>query len=220
MTPPKPNGLPRDLRRQADKPAPPGYAAARSRDYRERRFPQLHGTTFAQARRLSTAKGGKRTSPATAVRRAATTPEHLPAAIESGAWISRFRESQALDWSRRHDLTIAEAEVRYGRPAGTIRREFASQRGRRRPTPSDREPVVVPVVTSRGEQPVLLRGSKVREVARRHRAEVRAFVNGHSDGSAIAKFAGKRVGGVALETNLDRLLALYVTGQIIYGLSP
>ena len=204
----------------APRERPAGYAAARSRQYRERRFAELHGISFGQARRLSTRTGGKRTAPATALRRAATSPAYLPAAVESGSWIGRYRASQALDWARRHKATTDEAEDQYGLSRGTIRRQFASQRGRRRPTPADREAVVVPVVTREGERPVLLRGSRVRELARSHRAEVRAYTKGHSDGSAIAKFAGKRVGGVALETNLDRLVALFVSGQVIFGLSP
>jgi len=150
---------------------------------------------------------------------ATTSPAYLPAAVESGSWIGRYRAAQALGWGRRNKATIDEAEDQYGLSRGTIRRQFASQRGtvgRRRRTVRPRLSRSSP---ERESGPCCSAGRKSVSWPQTS-GRGRAYTKGHSDGSAIAKFAGKRVGGVALETNLDRLVALFVSGQVIYGLSP
>ena len=50
-----------------------------------------------------------------------------------------------------------------------------------------------------------VRGSRARKVVAEHANAVQAFLLGLDDGEQLRRFRGRRVGGVELQTDLDRL---------------
>lgn len=69
------------------------------------------------------------------------------------------------------------------------------------------------IVSTEGvvERPV--RGSRARTLVAEHANAVRRYLHGDDpDGDGLERFAGRRVGGVELETDLDRLDQLERTG--------
>jgi hypothetical protein len=197
-------------------PSPRPSGAARSRAYHHERFRQLHGVSYGEAMRLSRALGLGR-SPAAAVR--------VVAGTEAGAELVRYRgndqhrlalgevarraqdrrrtELDALGEVRRGHESIAAAEASYGLPPGSLRRTFG-------PGAAEGDPgnvgAVLNVLGRRGSVPVVVRSLEDRQLVMAHYIEVQKALDGLPN--HLGDFAGRKVAGVRLETDLVRLRAL------------
>lgn len=135
----------------------------------------------------------------------------------------RSREAEALGWLRRDpSRTVSGAEREFGLPRRSLRRDMPTafdQRGKLKAT--DREAVAIRVIGPDGDQVVVSRSSRSRQLAGQHRQAVRAMLRGDlPEGELRRRFRGKSVGGVELETDPDRLRALYVLGGVTAGPYP
>ncbi len=154
-----------------------------------------------------------------ALRRTRTTDLTSPAVRD------RMLAAEALGSVRSGDYpTIRDAEAAFGLPAGTVARQLPGaverRQGRLVPTATDRESVAVVVIAEgKGNRLVVTRGSKVRSLNAEHRRAVQLFLR-TGDESELQRFAGKKVGGVALETRPAVLEALFSLGSIEGGPYP
>ena len=137
----------------------------------------------------------------------------------------RMMAAEALGSVRSGDYaTIRDAERAFGLPAGTLARQLPNaverRHGRLVPTATDREAVAVVVIAEGvGNRLVVTRGSKVRSLNAEHRREVQIFLR-TGDESELQRFAGKKVGGVALEVRPAVLETLFSLGNIEGGPYP
>lgn len=196
--------------------------ARRQRDYRAERARRRE---LARARGLSTsqARGHPRRGelPASKVR-APRAPKQLATATPAQLEF-RGREANALSALRRGEVrNLTEAQKAFGLPRGSLRRDMPSAfdvKGRVKS--SDREAVRMLVIGPNGDELVTTRGSGARRLVAQHRHAVRGFLEGRlTEDELRKKFFGKRVGGVELETDGDRLRALYELGRTNSGPYP
>jgi hypothetical protein len=88
------------------------------------------------------------------------------------------------------------------------------------PRPHDRAPVPVRIIAKDvGDLLVLTRGDRVRRLASEHRYAVNVYLR-TGDEAGLAKFRGKRIGGVELETRARFLDMLFDTGRLSGGPYP
>jgi hypothetical protein len=133
--------------------------------------------------------------------------------------------AEALGSVRSGDYpTIREAEAAFGLPARTVARQLPSaverRHGRLVPKETDREAVAIVVIAEgEGNRLVVTRGSRVRSVNAGHRRAVQLFLR-TGDESQLQRFAGRKVGGVVLETRPAVLEALFSVGRIEGGPYP
>ncbi len=145
--------------------------------------------------------------------------------LSSPAVRDRLLAAEALGSVRSGDYpTIREAERAFGLPAGTVARQLPGaverRHGRLVPTATDREAVAVVVIAEGvGNRVVVTRGSRVRSLNAAHRRAVQLFLR-TGDESELPRFAGKKVGGVALEVRPAVLEALFSLGSIEGGTYP
>src|SRR2546428_9187109 len=139
---------------------------------------------------------------------------------------ARRRVAKALTIARRERVTLnaARADLRKaGEPVsmasikryapGVIEKD-AFGRWRARRDRGDRLPRRMRVISTEGVAAVEIRGSRVASLNADHANAVKAFISGESDGSDLARFQGKYVGGHRLETNLDGLDARARTPEL------
>ncbi len=192
--------------------------AARQRDYHAEYIARkargkARGLTVKQSRGHG---GGVRKATA-ALRTEAGLRAASPAQLESRAAgfeaLRRLRTGEARN--------LAEAERQVGLPRGSLRRDYPTAfDASGKVKPADRELAAVKVVGPDGDQVVFTRGSRARALAGRHRQVVQRVLNGELPESALDKFRGKKVGGVELECDLSRLIALDELGRIVGGPYP
>ncbi len=78
----------------------------------------------------------------------------------------------------------------------------------------DKLPRRMKVITADGVEVVDIRGSRIASLNARHANAVKQFISGESDGSDLAGFRGKVIGGRRLETNLDVLESMARYGEL------
>jgi hypothetical protein len=138
---------------------------------------------------------------------------------------SFHRSAEVVSEARRRGTTIAtEVDRLRGKGAQvsrqSVRRFFGHDLHRGPggwsvPNAEDRSyhgDMVIISTEGKVERPVC--GSKARRLVAEHANAVRAFLHGDSDGDELKRFAGRRVGGVELETDPDRLEQLAYTGEV------
>ncbi|MST32637.1 hypothetical protein GHK86_07875 [Acidimicrobiaceae bacterium USS-CC1] len=84
----------------------------------------------------------------------------------------------------------------------------------------DREAMVMRVLGPGGDEVVVVRGSRQRQLVAQHRAAVEGVLAGRVDPVRLERFRGKTVGGVELETDVDRLAVLFELGRMNGGPYP
>lgn len=115
----------------------------------------------------------------------------------------------------------ADAERQLGLPRGSLRRDLPTAfDGRGRVKPGDREAMLMRIAGSDGDVSEVVRGNRQRRIVGQHRAAVLGVLAGDLPASALDRFRGQRVSGVELETNLDRLRALFDLGRLDGGPYP
>lgn len=138
------------------------------------------------------------------------------AALPPGARDARQRALDALAVARRGGLSLADAARREGSSVDSLRwwlGDAVTRSGRGwAPTTSDRLFRPMYVYSAGRAVPVDVRGSRVASVVGAYHAAVRRYLS-TGDDSSLAKFAGKRVGGVELETDLDVIDELARRGE-------
>jgi hypothetical protein len=133
--------------------------------------------------------------------------------------------AQVVTDARRRGISIRE-EIELKRDQGvrisfeTVVRYFGhdlerGRRGRLVPKPSDRSyHGDMLVLSTEGAVARPLRGSKTRSLVAEHANAVRAYLNRHDpDGDGLERFVGKRVGGVALQTDLAAIELAELSGE-------
>jgi hypothetical protein len=202
-----------------------GSSARRGRGYRDS-FPARYGVSYGEARLLSLVQFGTPNSPARAARAAASTQRGLRL-IESGgprgesalrAAEYRSRGFNALADVRAGVLDVAGAEAVHGLAPGTLRVQFPSVvNGSGRVRVADREPAIMQVLSAeRGTTYVIVRGSGARSVLGAHEGAIQHYLR-TGDTRRLDALAGRRVGGVTLETNAAVIEALFVAGALPEG---
>jgi hypothetical protein len=200
----------------------------RARRYRAI-FVERYGITYGDARALSRSLYGSAGSPARAAKTVASTQQGIRL-IEAGgryaevaqrAMAHRGLAANAMNDVRYGVYDVATAEPVYGLAAGTLRTQFPSAvDARGRVTRADREPVIMQVLSmERGATYVATRGSRARSVLAQHSAAVDHFLR-TGDTSRLDGLAGRRVGGVTLETDPAVIEALAAFGQLPQGPYP
>jgi len=101
-------------------------------------------------------------------------------------------------------------------------REFRRSRGRWVPAKkADRQPRPMLLLDDKGRRPGLVRGSKAASLLGRYNAALSKFVSPNEryagDESLLKPFRGKRVGGVELLTDPEKLLELAQAGELRFG---
>lgn len=192
--------------------------AARQRDYHaeyeaRKARAKTRGLTITQARGHG---GGVRTA-TRALRTEAGLRAASPAQLQSREAgfeaLRRLRSGEAK--------SNAEAERQLGLPRGSLRRDFPTAFGSNgKIQKADRELALIKVIGPDGDQVVFTRGSRARSLAGQHRHTVYAVLDGNLPASALNKFRGKKVGGVELECDVDRLAALDELGRVTGGPYP
>lgn len=71
-----------------------------------------------------------------------------------------------------------------------------------------------------GDEVVVVRGSRQRQLVGQHRAVVEGVLAGRVDPAELERFRGKTVGGIELETDVDRLAVLFELGRLNGGPYP
>jgi hypothetical protein len=136
---------------------------------------------------------------------------------------ARLRAAEALHEKRKHpDLSLAEAARRHGTTTTTVKRFFPhliSQegRGRRyRVARSDREPVLMHVVDTRGRMVErVVRGSRARQRNLAHHRALTHFAGPDGgDIDTLRPFVGKRVGGIELLADPGQIERLFDAGEL------
>lgn len=133
--------------------------------------------------------------------------------------LARVRGAEALSLMRSEDLPLTTAARRAHTDPRTVRRHFApalrkDPRGRWLAR-GDRESFDMLVVSTGGVVERRTRGSRTRSLIGAHHAAVGRFLRPDGgDASVLQPFAGKRVAGVDLETDPDRLVEYWRTGQL------
>jgi hypothetical protein len=134
--------------------------------------------------------------------------------------------AEAVSEARRHGTTIAHEVERLRRQGERVSREsvrgFFAQDLERGPggwsvpKPADRSyHGDIRVVSTEGVVPRPLRGSRARRLVAEHANAVKAYLGGDDpDGDGLDRFSGRRVGGVELETDRDRLEELERQGEL------
>lgn len=151
--------------------------------------------------------------------RAPRTPTQLVSASPAQVDL-RARQAQAVGALRRGEVTsVTGAERMFGLPRRSLRRDFPTAFGARgHVLPTDRETVPVLVVGPDGDQLVVTRSSRQRQLAAAHRRDIFRALSGEiAEREFRRRYLGKRVGGVELETDLERLVALQSLGRIQKG---
>jgi len=127
-------------------------------------------------------------------------------ALPAGAQGVRQSSLEVLTLARRDGIDVATAADRQGVPVDAVRwwagDAVARKGGRWWPTPADRLYRAMYVYSAGEATPVEVRGSRVASRIGAYHSAVQHYLR-TGDGDGVAKFAGVRVGGVELETDLD-----------------
>jgi len=134
----------------------------------------------------------------------------------------RSRQAEAVAWGRKNGVGASKSEREFGLPRGSLRRDFPTGvDAKGRFTASDSEAVMMKVVGPDGDQLVLTRSSRQRQIAGQHRIAVYEMLRGEiSEEELRRRFRGKVVGGVELEVDGDRLRSIHELGLLTGGPYP
>lgn len=189
---------------------PRDYAA----EYRSRRVrAERRGLTITQARGHGGGVRGAQARLRTEAGLLNATDSQLRARADALESLRRLRAGEAR--------SVADTERQLGLPRGTLRQALPTafdERGRVKP--GDREAALMNVVGPDGDVIAVVRGNRQRQIAGNHRAAVLGVLEGDLPPSALERFRNKKVAGIELETNLDRLRALYDLGRLDGGPYP
>jgi len=114
--------------------------------------------------------------------------------------------------------SVTDAERQLGLSRGSLRQSLPTafdERGRVKP--GDREAALMNVVGTGGSVTVVVRGNRQRQLAGQHRAAVLGVLAGDLPPSALERFRNKKVAGIELVADINRLRVLDELGQIEGG---
>jgi len=129
----------------------------------------------------------------------------------------RDRELAALSGLRSGEhANPAEAEKAKGLPRGSLRRDMPTAfDSRGRVKTGDHEGAVMSVASTEGVVHIIVTGSRNRQLVGQHWAAIRGVLKDQLDSSALKPFAGKKVSGYELETDINRLRVFEDNGLIV-----
>jgi hypothetical protein len=131
---------------------------------------------------------------------------------------ARARSLDALRIMRRDGRSLSRAARLAGTTPGTVRRYTAgamerSKGGRFTARPGDRLLRVMNVLSTDGHVTAVVRGSRGASLVAEHANATQRYL-ATGDIKVLAPFKGKRVAGLTLETNPDRIEAFALSGEL------
>lgn len=134
--------------------------------------------------------------------------------------LARLRAAEALGYMRGEGSSLTASAHRAHTTRRTIRRHFPGTlrrgaRGRWWIARGDRQPFDMRVVGTEGPVVRTTRGSQVRSLIGAHHQAIKQYLGPEGgDPSVLEQFRGKRLAGVELETDPDRIEEIWRRGQL------
>jgi hypothetical protein len=137
--------------------------------------------------------------------------------LTPGQQEARHRAFEAISEMRREGVSLKTAAHRVGTTPSTVKRyagDVLTKEGRRfKATPSDRSYQRMSALSTEGLRDIDVRGSRARSLVGSHWSAIGRFA-ATGDVSGLAKFTGKRVGGIELATDPDLIEEYLRRGEL------